>query len=264
MPTLSYQRPGVDVRCRLLAPGWRVKDIADACRSAGLAFAWCAHRAWNKRELARWLVGPYAAAVGSNEEVAPRRSVREPIEDSTIRDLLASTHAQLIAELSHFHAWKDDPSFAREMVDAGLVIGVVDENDAIGYAPQSGWNMRLIDRVRSLFVADYLTRPDDYESFTICEGCGGATFDGAESHRATCPEATPPSGLHSLVLRRRSPTLSGIGEEEELAIDLTRTRGERRRRTTLDFAGFADEDFDDDDTDAVDLTAELNAAIRAA
>src|SRR5207253_2908478 len=51
-------------RMTILPDGWHVKDVADACRSAALAFAWSASM-WGKRELALWLAGPYARAVSA-------------------------------------------------------------------------------------------------------------------------------------------------------------------------------------------------------
>lgn len=214
-PTLSFQRPNEAIRCRLLSPGHRVKDIADACRSAALAFAWCAHRAWSRRELARWLVGPYASAISQPHEARIRRVAADagPLDEDFVSDLLVRAHGQVLEALRTVHDWKNDPCFARDMVDGGFVIGVIDETDAIGYAPVDVWNMRLVDRVRSLFVADYLTRPTDYETFVICEGCDGATFDGAESHRATChDELSAPASTTRL--RRRRRTLVGLGEED--------------------------------------------------
>ena len=59
--------------------------------------------------------------------------------------------------------------------------------------------MRLVDRVRSLFFADYLTRPGDYAAFAVCEDCEGATFDGALYHVGCTRPRT------RTVLRRRVP-----------------------------------------------------------
>jgi len=214
-PTLSFQRPNEAVRCRLLSPGHRVSDIADACRSAALAFAWCAHRAWSRRELARWLIGPYAAAISQPHDTRVRRVAGDagPLEEDAVSELLVRAHGQVLDALRSVHSWKDDACFARDMVTGGFVIGVIDEVDSIGYAPVDVWNMRLVDRVRSLFVADYLTRPNDYASFVICEGCQGATFDGGESHRVTCgDELDAPASTTRL--RRRRRTLVGVGDED--------------------------------------------------
>lgn len=201
-PTKSFITPRVETRCVALDAGMTVKDVADACRSAALGFAWGADRGWTKRELARWLVGPYARAVAPSVAVRSgmRRApvARRPIEDETIAALLHRAHAYLLDGLRAAASWRRDAAFAREMIDEGFVVGVVDASSAIGYAPVDASDMRLVDRVRSLFVADFLTRPEDYARFVVCDTCGGATFDGAVSHGAAC------EGRGVIALRRRS------------------------------------------------------------
>ena len=189
-----------------LAPGARVVDIADACRSAALGFAWGAHE-WTKRELASWLVGPYARAT------APARALRgagmrralgqRTVNEDAVHDLLLRAHAHVIETLRTAWSWKHDARFARAVVADGLVGGVIDEMSGIGYAPIDHDGMTLVRRVESLFLADYLTRPADYAAFAICGLCNGATFDGGIYH-IDC--ATPQSGV---VLRRRDPQDEG-------------------------------------------------------
>jgi hypothetical protein len=175
-----------DSRFCSLVPGIRVRDVADACRSAGLGFAWSAHHGWGRRELAQWLVGPYAHAAGATRALRSsgvRRAVtHRPLEEETIAQLLGDARAEVLEALRNAWTWPADPGFARARVDEGLVAGIVDESSDIGYAPIDGVGMRLVDRVRSLFIADYLTRPDDYAAFAVCENCEGATFDGAIYH----------------------------------------------------------------------------------
>jgi hypothetical protein len=200
----------------MLGPGWRVKDQADACRSAALAFAWCAGAAWGKRELARWLVGPYARAVEAAKNIPPPRpSAPRTVAEESVRDLLERSHAHVLAVLRASSSWASVDGFARHMIDGGLVVGVIDEDSAIGYAPVASAEMRLVDRVSSLFIADYLTRPDDYAYFRICDGCDGATFDSIEEHTESCREAAPASGTRRALAPRvseRRITLVGLGE----------------------------------------------------
>lgn len=200
-PTKSFIAPRVETRCVVLESGVTVKDVADAARSAALGFAWGADRGWGRRELARWLVGPYARAVAVSEHARSgvRRAVTErPLAEDTVKHLLLRSHAYLLDGLRSASEWRRDAGFAREMIDEGFVVGVVDDTSAIGYAPLDAFDMRLVDRVRSLFLADYLTRPSDYDSFVVCSSCGGATFDGAVSHAGGCDSGTAPS------LRRRA------------------------------------------------------------
>ena len=186
-----------------LVPGCRVRDVADACRSAALGFAWSAHHGWGRRELARWLVGPYAQAAGATRSLrgsGMRRAVtHRPLDEETIGALLVGVRTEILAVLRDAWKWPSEPGFARARVGEGLVAGIVDETSDFGYAPVDRTGMRLVDRVRSLFVADYLTRPGDYAAFAVCEDCEGATFDGGLYH-VGCAK---PRGR--TVLRRRVP-----------------------------------------------------------
>lgn len=186
-PTMSFRGPTSEARLRLLPPGRRMKDQADACRSAGLAFAWCARASWGKRELARWLVGPYSRAIEATRATAVARSAAPrsiPVE--AVHALLARSHAHVIAILRACSSWRGDDGFARRMIEGGLVVGVMDAEFAIGYAPVATPNMRLVDRVTSLFVADFLTRPADYARFRICDACSAIMFDGGAEHDEVC------------------------------------------------------------------------------
>lgn len=200
-------------RVQPLAGGVRVRDVADACRSAGLAFAWSASL-WGKRELAQWLVGPYARAVSPVALPEMRRfpAVDEPVAAETIALLLENAHVQLLDGLRRTWAWRADSDFVRAMIDQGMVAGVTDDAGAFGYAPVDAPNMRLVDRARSLFLADWLTRPHDYASFAVCNHCGAATFDFGESHRDEC------SGEVLSVPRRSTMRLTQVGLGAEEAI----------------------------------------------
>ncbi len=169
-----------------LGPGQRVRDIADACRSAALGFAWSAHHGWGRRELARWLVGPYARAASATRSLrmsGVRRAVNHrPLEEARVADLLVESRNEILEVLRNAYTWTHDASAARACIDEGLVAGIIDETSDLGYAPIDSMSMRLVDRVRSLFVADYLTRPSDYAAFAVCSDCEGATFDGALYH----------------------------------------------------------------------------------
>jgi hypothetical protein len=199
----SFLERANETRFCTLAPGDRVRDVADACRSAALGFAWSAHQGWGRRELARWLVGPYATAAAATRSMRPsgmRRAVTyRPVEEDAVTSLLVATHARIIAEIRTIWSWSYDAGSARAWIDEGLVVGIIDEQSELGYAPVDAPGMGLTDRVRSLFVADYLTRPADYARFVVCNDCDGATFDGALVH-VDCARPRP-----NTVLRRRVP-----------------------------------------------------------
>jgi len=175
-----------DARLCPLLPGIRVVDVADACRSAALGFAWSAHNGWGRRELARWLVGPYAHAVAATRALRASGTrpavVHRALDEQTVEELLSTTRTEIIEMLRGVWSWTHDARTARARIGEGLVAGIVDEAGGLGFAPVDNVRMRLVDRVRSLFVADHLTRPGDYAAFAVCEDCDGATFDGGLYH----------------------------------------------------------------------------------
>lgn len=199
-----------DARLCSLLPGIRVTDVADACRSAALGFAWSAHHDWGRRGLARWLVGPYAHAVAATRSLRAsgtrRAVVHRALDEETIDELLGSARAEIIEMLRGVWSWTSDAAAARARITEGLVAGIVDEASDFGYAPIDDVRMRLVDRVRSLFVADYLTRPGDYAAFAVCDDCDGATFDGGLYHT----DCTRP---RSTVLRRRVPRAIALPDD---------------------------------------------------
>ncbi|MDB4938675.1 MAG: hypothetical protein JWP87_5647 [Labilithrix sp.] len=198
-----------------LLPGVRVTEVADACRSAALGFAWGAHHGWGRRELARWLVGPYARAAAATRSLRvsgmrPAVIVR-PLTEDTIEELLRRARAEVIEVLRGVWSWTHDGATVRARIDEGLVAGIVDDASNLGFAPVDQPRMRLVDRVRSLFIADYLTRPTEYAAFVVCPECDGATFDGGLYH-VDCmrPRRT--------VLRRRAVRDVALPGETELAL----------------------------------------------
>lgn len=207
-PTTSLIEGGTGARCRLLHSGWRVADVADACRTAALLFTTGACT-WGKRELAHWLVGPYRRAIelanDASKTKAPRVRAEAPVDETSVTALLARAHAQVVTWLRTCGTWKDSSGFAREMIDSRLVVGVIDAESGLGYAPAAPSDMRLVDRVRSLFVADYLTRPEHWARFRVCDLCGRPTFD---AHAHTCPEAECDVAPRS----ERRVTLVGLGD----------------------------------------------------
>jgi hypothetical protein len=159
-----------------------------------MAFVWCAP-AWGKRELARWLIGPYTRATAAAREPIRRRRLADGAElpAPDVVDVIRRAHEQVTAMLRTCSAWREGHGFARHMVDCDLVTAVYDDEWTLGYTPVSRPGMRLADRVTTLFVADFLTRPADYARFRICRGCDGATFDQHNEHAETCGDATPDS-----------------------------------------------------------------------
>ena len=69
------------------------------------------------------------------------------------------------------------PDFIEDALIDQHVRRVVDLRGERVWVPVDITRMRLRDRVASLFVADYLNRPSDYELFHVCHLCEAITFD---------------------------------------------------------------------------------------
>ena len=123
-----------------------------------MAFARGTTGGWSARDLAQWLLQHYEPATADTypsveREIPAGRPRRRSNAWCSVRARDSS------------RCWRHAPktwaeaSFARTMVEGMLVVGVHGANGGIGYAPVRYPEMRLVDRVVSLFVADHLTRP---------------------------------------------------------------------------------------------------------
>jgi hypothetical protein len=165
--------------------------IARACREAGMAFL-NESEFWGKAELAMWLLGPYAQVTqyvkpdSSRRREAPPLPLLREIDATTIERLMRTTRAEVRATLEKLFEAEGAASFAFSMLASGFVIRCEDTLDVGGWAPTREAS-RLTDRVLSLFAADYLTRPGDYElDFAVCELCRTVEFDASTRMRGVC------------------------------------------------------------------------------
>jgi hypothetical protein len=191
-----------------------VLEIADRGRAAALAFVAGTGTGWGHDDLRLWLAGPYRAAIASAAEIVPAVTVA-PVgpgdEEGTLERVLLSTRERLLEILTRRDGWSES-GFAPRAVLGQLVIPVRDKSGAVGYAPVDHPRLCLFDRIASLFFADYLTRPRDYEDLSLCEECGELSFAWAPAHRRHCE--APPS--HSAVVPCEdrpalAPTAGGEG-----------------------------------------------------
>lgn len=209
-PTKSYQRVHEGGRFRLLPRGTSALDLADKARAAAFVFVSGARYGWARRELATWLVHDYRPATlrpGSGTRATGAAST-DDLRDAAVTRLVSAARRHVVEMLATAMTSWNGTSFAREMVDSGLVIGVSDEVGGIGYAAVDRARMRLVDRVASLFIADFLTRPRDYEALVVCSTCDEVSFKWDEVHEDGCEARGPRSGV--VVKRARRSTRKGI------------------------------------------------------
>lgn len=209
--TKGYAAAPNDSRFRLLPSDMNVLDVADRARAAGFVFISSSRWGWGKRDLANWLVHDYRPAVlAASARPRTEASSAKADEPSTTK-LVASARRRVVEMLADCCTSWAGTDFASESIENGIVIGVSDDAGTIGYAPVHQGRMRLVDRVASLFIADFLTRPRDYEQLVVCGSCDEVSFKWDEIHEDGCESRGPRSGV---VLRPRyhKTTHPGLGK----------------------------------------------------
>jgi hypothetical protein len=215
-PTLSFEKPTVEERFRVLPTGVSARAVVDAARTAGLSFVVGSAFGWGSAQLRSWLVLDYEPAVAWTR-VADGRAPHDPIADLdevAVAALVDNTRERMMRMLLTARVnWKP-ATFARDMIDARLAVAVYARDGEEAYAPAVHADMRLIDRVMSLFVSDYLSRPSDYDRIVSCDACAEVAIGTAPRHHCWCAEPPAQSGI---VERSRAPryggrfTLRGVG-----------------------------------------------------
>ncbi len=181
----------------LLADECTVESISTECRRAAVAFMSSASSGWDKLDLAFWLTGPYARAVrhARHGERVTALATAPVVEDASVQELVARVHQELLESLVVATHREGALDFADPAVATGHVRKAVD-GDGVGvWIPVDLPRMRLLDRVRSLFSADYLNAPDAYTELYVCAQCGGLVFDGAGKRVGLCAAHKRNSGI---------------------------------------------------------------------
>jgi hypothetical protein len=153
-------------------------------------------KGWDKLDLAIWLIGPYARATrhaGHGERVAALATGRETIsiDAGSVEALVTRVRGQLLASLEKAALELGTLDFVDDTVDRGLVRKVTDGEARVAWIPVDGARLRLRDRLRSLFAADYLNGPYTYADLFVCHRCEAVVFDDHAKRRGIC-------GIHRL------------------------------------------------------------------
>lgn len=165
--------------------------LAAACRDVALEFMHAAPH-WGKAELAMWLMGPYAR-ITQYACITSRRSgelTRVPllreIDARMVDRVILSAHAEVTERLASAARYDGEPTFALDAAARGFVVRCEDERGRHGWAPSTEAR-RLADRVLSLFAADFLARPAEFETeISVCGTCRTVDFDGFARLRGVC------------------------------------------------------------------------------
>lgn len=169
--------------------------VATSCRDAAMAFM-DDSLTWGKGQLAMWLMGPYGQitqythAVERMTQSGRYPRVQAPmlreIDARMVDRVISSARDEVIARLAQTLEGTGEPAFVYDMVSLGFVVRCEDARQIEGWVPASTAR-RLADRVLSLFAADYLVRPQDYENdLAVCRKCGVVEFDAIARARGIC------------------------------------------------------------------------------
>lgn len=190
-------------RFRSLPNGVAVHEIGDQCRRAVVDFVTGTAGGWSRVDLDLWLGAPYRSATRSFASTAGSRAAVALVGAEMVGSFETSLMdaADAVRELLASCASPRLPAFVRHAVDRGFVVGVQDVNGALGHVPVDLAGMTLVDRVASLLAADILTRPNDYQSVSICDDCGALSFDWT-----ACDHDASPESRESGVVRRAAGT----------------------------------------------------------
>jgi hypothetical protein len=214
-PTKSFEKPTVEDRFRVLPSGVDAVDISNLARAAGLSFLAGAAFGWSRVQLQHWMILDYQAATAWTRMGDGRAPIdpTEGLDDVRVDVLIDRTRRRVMAMIDKArHMWSG-PAFVRDMIDGRLVVAVYDRRGGEAYAPACHADMGLVHRVTSLFVADYLARPSDFDRISSCDGCGEVAIGTRGKHPAWCAEPPKESGIveRSRVSATFRRTLRGVG-----------------------------------------------------
>jgi hypothetical protein len=108
----------------------------------------------------------------------------DDIEEETLELIVARVRQQILASLEKAALEDGALDFAEDAVARGIVEKAIADDDEEVWVPVDASRMRLRDRVRSLFVADYLNAPESYAELFVCHRCEAVVFDEGASASA--------------------------------------------------------------------------------
>lgn len=161
---------------------------ADACRQAGLSFLDGVADGWGKRDLAEWLLGAYRAVSmrpapklmlalepdDSDGDAPARNAVDHRLRASAVEELLGLVRIAVCCSLSDLQ--RGDTNAVTQAIREGHV-ACAPGGGGLVWVPINRTRVRLESRITSLFVVDYLSRPEAYQrDLNVCAECDRVSF----------------------------------------------------------------------------------------
>jgi hypothetical protein len=190
--------------------------VTSSPRLAASQFMREATLGWGRRELAEWLMCHYGPCVihrvdHCRDETPAhahiRTGARPPhVDESSVIELVDRVRARMFLLL---HDLGDPTQLAAGRITAAMIdsnrVEEIETRDGLLWRPVHRPRLRLVERVATLFVADYLNSPPDYRDVRACEQCGVLAFGRAVVHGRGCPAGLVRRDSHVAVRGAESP-----------------------------------------------------------
>ena len=198
------------VQLHFLPDNVHVEDVARRTRLAARAFRTSAAHGWGRTKLRSWLIIEYAMATewSREDDVSPWAHRDAPMNDERARQLVEDVRGRITRLLVDESAGWKTPGFAAAMIDRGLITCVTDASGREAYAPAARVELSFLERVASIFIADFLAHPEDYQNLSSCECFGELEVDGVVQHGSGCVKLSTvrPPAESGVCLREASST----------------------------------------------------------
>ena len=194
------------VQLHFLPDNVHVEDVVRRTRLAARAFRASAAHGWGRTKLRSWLIVEYAMATEwtREDDVSPWSHRDAPMHDERAHDLVDDVRRRITRLLVDESSGWRAPGFAAAMIDRGLITSVTDASGREAFAPAARVELSFLERVASIFIADFLAHPEDYASLSSCECCGELEMNGHLQHASACVKLS----------KVRAPAESGVSLRE--------------------------------------------------
>lgn len=176
------------VQLHFLPDNVHVEDVVRRTRLAARAFRSSAAHGWGRTKLRSWLIVEYAMATewSREDDVSPWSHRDAPMDDERAHELVDDVRRRITRLLVDESSGWNTPGFAAAMIDRGLITSVTDASGREAFAPAARVDLTFLERVASIFIADFLAHPQDYAYLSSCECCGELEVDGVTQHVSAC------------------------------------------------------------------------------
>lgn len=173
------------------------EEVAQMCRSAYLEFV--NGDCWGKRELASWLLERYRPLARPADEAplstAGTRPRGDKVHPIRLRTFIEETRGTLLEDLLGARSVANRHALQQQILAAGLVAPERDVAGRTCFIPVDMPDLRLVDRLRALIVADGLATGDELAHVIVCNACNLVAFDLDTPPTWVCSSCRRQSGL---------------------------------------------------------------------